>query len=119
MTSQLKNKSTITMSKPVSFAIQNYRALNTTVRQNMTLSNTIFTTDNKLANILRQNTALRFKSGGWQEDTKKWGLLWTLEGKNRTKPMLDMCVKQKLVKVTTNSGEKVMAITINTDSCTL
>ena len=96
MTSQLKNKSTITMSKPVSFAIQNYRALNTTVRQNMTLSNTIFTTDNKLANILRQNTALRFKSGGWQEDNKKWGLLWTLEGKNNTKPMLDMCVKQKL-----------------------
>merc|ERR1712129_386549 len=86
-------------------------------RQNMTLSNTIFTTDNKLANILKQNTALRFKSGGWLEDTKKWGLLWTLEGKNRTIPILDACVKQKLVEVTTNSGEKVTAININTDSC--
>ena len=83
------------------------------------MSNTIFTTDNKLATILKQNNTFWFKSGGWQEDTKKWGLLWTIDGKNRTKPMLDMCVKQKLVKVTTNSGEEVMAITINTDSCTL
>ena len=103
------------MSKPASSLITS-RTLNTFLRQNFRASKYYFITDNS-SQILDKNPALRFKSGGWQEDNKKWGLLWTLQGSKRPMPKLDMCVKQKLVMVTTNSGEKVMAVTFNTDSC--
>ena len=103
------------MSKPAS-TLMNSRTLNTFVRQNTPASNYYFTTENH-SQILDKNPALRFKSGGWQEDNKTWGLLWTLQGSTKPMPKLDISVKQKLVRVTTKSGEKVMAVTYNTESC--
>ena len=103
-----------TASSLITQSVKKSRTLNTFVRQNTPASKYYFTTD-KSSHIMDKNPALRFKSGGWQEDNKKWGLLWTLHGSNRPMPKLDMCVKQKLVRVTTNSGQKVMAVTYNTD----
>ena len=116
------------MFRPMSFIIQSSRALNTTARAlknpvtgkpSLATCQYIFTTDHRSSFILEENNALKlkFKTGGYQEDNKKTGILWTLQGQNRTLlPRLDKCIKQKLVRVTTNSGEKVMAIACNTES---
>eukprot|EP00090_Calanus_glacialis_P024202 TRINITY_DN37572_c0_g1_i1.p2 TRINITY_DN37572_c0_g1~~TRINITY_DN37572_c0_g1_i1.p2 ORF type:complete len:119 (-),score=38.95 TRINITY_DN37572_c0_g1_i1:24-350(-) len=106
------------MSKPVSSLItqtvQNSRTMNTFVRQNIPASSYYFTTDNS-SQLLDKNPALRFKSAGLQVETSRWGTVWTMQGNNM--PNLDKCMKQKMVKVTTNSGETLMAISYNTDSC--
>ena len=44
---------------------------------------TYFTTNNK-NKCLIQNPGLKFNSVGFQEENKKWGLLWTME-RNKAK----------------------------------
>ena len=105
------------MSKPVSKliiqSVQNSRSHSAFGARNSPPSY-IFMTDNN-NRIQNKFTGLKFKSGGCQEDTKKWGLLSTMQGNNM--PRMDICIKQKLVMVTTQTGEKVMAITCEDSSC--
>ena len=99
------------VSKLFSQSVQNSRAHSAFGSRNAPVSNYFITDNNN--QILNKTPGLRFKSGGWQEDNKKWGLLWTIEG--NIMPNVDMCFKQKLVKVTTKTGERVMAITYDTN----
>ena len=103
------------MSKAFSSLIS-CRALNTFVSRNVKAGNYYFTTGlNK--DILDKNPNMCFKSGGYQEDTKQYGHLWTMSG--NTKPIMpSSCVRQKVVKVTTSSGKTVMATTLDTSVCT-
>ena len=113
MISSLKSsKASSKMSKPISTIPS--RTLNTFVRYNSPSANYYFTTDNN-SNILENNPALKFKSAGCQEDTKRWGTIWTSAG--NTMPKLNMCVRQKVVKVMTSSGELLTAIAYDTDRC--
>ena len=68
---------------------------------------TYFITNNNNKSLIL-HPGLRFKSGGWQEDNKKWGLLWTMEGNNT--PRMDKGLKQRMVRVATMTGEMVTAI---------
>ena len=95
-------------------SVRNSRTLNTSVRQKIPASNYYFTTENS-SQVLDKNPALRFKSAGCQVDTSRWGTVWAMQGNNI--PKLDKCMRQKMVKVTTNSGETLKAISYNTDSC--
>ena len=103
------------MSKPISVVLKkagpHLRALNSV--HTRYVSN-YFVTDNN-NQILKANPGLKFKSGGWQGDNKKWGLLWTTESKSM--PRMDRCFKQKLVRVTTKAGETVVAITYDSSGC--
>ena len=103
------------MSRPISVVLKkagpHLRALNSV--HSRYVSN-YFVTDNN-NQILKANPGLKFKSGGWQEDNKKWGLVWTTE--SSIKPRMDRCFKQKQVKVTTKAGKTVMAITYDSSGC--
>ena len=65
--------------------------------------------------ILDRKHRLKLKCAGLQEDTKRWGFLWSMVGDNV--PRVDRCMEQKVVKVTAISGETVMAITFDNSSC--
>eukprot|EP00091_Calanus_sinicus_P006555 TRINITY_DN17248_c0_g1_i1.p1 TRINITY_DN17248_c0_g1~~TRINITY_DN17248_c0_g1_i1.p1 ORF type:complete len:109 (-),score=25.78 TRINITY_DN17248_c0_g1_i1:130-456(-) len=98
----LDSRRRLGMSKPISVLLSkagpSLRTLSSTNTRNVS---NYFVTDNN-NQILKANPGLRFKSGGWQEDNKKWGLLWTTESNNV--PRLNSCYKQKLVRVTTKAG---------------
>jgi hypothetical protein len=51
---------------------------------------TYFITNNKNKSLI-QHPGLRFKSGGWQEDNKKWSLLWTIEGNKTPRSICCIC----------------------------
>eukprot|EP00092_Neocalanus_flemingeri_P040022 GFUD01043591.1.p1 GENE.GFUD01043591.1~~GFUD01043591.1.p1 ORF type:complete len:108 (+),score=34.00 GFUD01043591.1:32-355(+) len=104
------------MSRAISSLVtQSSRALSAFGARHAPVSN-FFITDNNNG-IMNNIKGLKFKSGGWQEDNKRWGLLWTMEGNNRhVHTQMDRGFKQKLVKVTTKTGETVLAIAYETSS---
>ena len=103
-----------TFSKFISHSVQNSSA-STFESSNAPVLNYFITDSNN--RILNNVPGLGGWQEGWQEDTKTWGLLWTM--KANSMPKMDMYFKQKLVKVTTKTGETVMAITFDTSGCSV
>ena len=102
----------------VRHAVQTSRALSAFGARNTLADSHYFITDgnNRIQNQIK---GLKFRSGAWREDNgeKQWGLLWTMQDDFRQKCTLDVCFKQKMVKVTTKTGETVMAIQYDTSKC--
>ena len=83
------------------------------LRNQKTVASDLYFTKDLKCNIVEKKPNMCFKSEGWLEDNKEWGLLWT-------KPVMpSWCVKQKMVKVVTDEGEAVTAITFDMSSCEL
>ena len=57
--------------------------------------------------VLRDGPYLTFKTGGWEADSKRWGLVWSSDRSQNSLPGLRM----KQVRVITKSGESLLANT--------
>merc|ERR1712062_51343 len=66
-----------------------------------------FVSDNSQA-VLKTGPYLTFKTGGWEEESKKWGLVWSSDRTQQSLPAF----RQKQVRVITKSGENLLATSI-------
>merc|ERR1712203_685597 len=57
--------------------------------------------------VLRDGPYLTFKTGGWEADSKRWGLVWSSDRSQNSLPGIRM----KQVRVITKSGESLLANT--------
>ena len=57
--------------------------------------------------VLRAGHYLTFKTGGWEVDSKRWGLVWSSDSAQHSLPGLRL----KQVRVITKSGESLLANT--------
>merc|ERR1719433_2034187 len=71
-------------------------------------SHLYFVSNNTSLAALRTVPHLTFKTGGWEEDSRKWGLLWACHRDQHSLSPL----KHKQVRVITKSGENVLATSI-------
>ena len=71
-------------------------------------SSQLYFVSNSSQSVLRSGGAgpfLTFKTGGWEEASKKWGLLWSSD-----RPQQEISgLRQKQVRVITKSGQRVLA----------
>ena len=66
-----------------------------------------FVSDNSQA-VLRPGPYLTFKTGGWEEASKRWGLLWS-----SARPQQEISgLRQRQVRVITKSGQRLLATTL-------
>ena len=68
-----------------------------------------FVSDNSPA-VLRTGPYLTFKTGAWEADSKRWGLVWSQDRSHLSLPGPAFRLKQ--VRVITKSGESLLANTI-------
>ena len=60
---------------------------------------------------LKNIPGLRFKSGGWIQESRQWGLVWSANNNKDVSKVLGNS-QGRHVKVVTKSGESVMAVAL-------
>ena len=74
-------------------------------------SSQLYFVSNSSQSVLRSEGAgpfLTFKTGGWEVESKKWGLVWSSDRAFQSLP----AIKQKQVRVINKSGESLLATTL-------